>query len=61
MASNTMHSSMEITDEFHSNLNDWEVQNRIGSLGKDSRPDGENQEIIDLFKEFMSWKQKVNK
>jgi len=31
---NVMHSSMEITDEICSNLNDEEVRNRISSLGK---------------------------
>ena len=55
---NVMHSSMKITDEFYSNLNDGEVQNRIGSLGNDKRTNQEGQAAIDLFKEFLAWKQK---
>ena len=31
---NVMHSGMKITDEFYSNLNDGEAQNRISTLGK---------------------------
>jgi hypothetical protein len=55
---NALHSSMEITDEFYSNLNDGEVQNRIGSLGKDNPTSDDNQEAMNLFKEFLTWKQK---
>lgn len=58
VSQNLMHSSTKITDETYSNLNDGEVENRIGSLGKDKQPEMENQEIIDLFKEFMAWKRK---
>jgi ectoine hydroxylase-related dioxygenase (phytanoyl-CoA dioxygenase family) len=53
---NAMHASMEITDDLYSVLNDGEVQSRIISLGKDHQPDNDNQEILDLFKEFLSWK-----
>ena len=31
---NVMHSSMEITDQFYSNLNDGEIKEKISSLGK---------------------------
>ena len=58
---NAMHSSMKITDEIYSNLNDSEIQNRIDSLGKDGRPNNVDQDVIDLFKEFLDWKQKQNK
>jgi len=55
---NVMHSSMKITDEFYSNLNDGEVQNRISSLGKDKQTNSEDQTALNLFKEFLAWKQK---
>jgi hypothetical protein len=50
---NAMHASMEITDEFYSNLNDAEVQSRIGSLGKQLKSDNQNE--LALFKEFLEW------
>jgi hypothetical protein len=56
---NAMHSSMKITDEFYSNLNDDEVQNRINSLGKEIQPGNETREILDLFKEFLAWESKT--
>lgn len=56
---NVLHSSMEITNQTYSNINDGEVQNRISSLGKDNQSDRDNQEIIDLFKEFVTWKHKL--
>ena len=31
---NLLHSSMEITDQFYSNINDGEVQSRISGLNK---------------------------
>ena len=33
---NLFHSSMEITDQVYSNINNGEVQNRIGALGKET-------------------------
>lgn len=33
---NVMHSSMEITDQFYSNLNDGEIKEKISSLGKNN-------------------------
>jgi len=55
---NVMHSSMKITDEFYSNLNYGEVQKRISSLGKEKQTNQEDQAAINLFKEFLAWKQK---
>ena len=55
---NAMHSSMKITDEFYSNLNDGEVQKRINSLGKDIKIDKNKDDMFELFKEFLIWKQK---
>jgi len=55
---NIMHANIEITDEFYSNLNDGEVQNRIKLLGKEKQLDNENQNVIDLFKEFLIWMEK---
>jgi hypothetical protein len=54
---NVMHSSMKITDEFYSNLNDSKAQNRINSLEKDIYLDNENQEAVNLLKVFLVWKQ----
>lgn len=45
---------MEITDQFYSNLNDGEVQNRISALGKTTTK--ENQEDMDLIREFLKWR-----
>jgi hypothetical protein len=58
---NALHSSMEITDEFYSNLNDGEVKNRIGSLGKENPINDDNQEIVELFKRFLIWNKKNSK
>ena len=51
-----MHSSMKITDEFYSNLNDGEIQSRISSLGKAEIDDSNNAQMLELFKEFLTWK-----
>jgi len=45
---------MDITDEFYSVLNDGEVQNRIGSLGKVIA--SSNDDAVALIKEFLEWK-----
>jgi hypothetical protein len=58
---NMIHSSMKITDEFYSNLYDGEIQNRIGSLGKEKQLNNNNQEAVNLFKEFLAWKQKPSR
>ena len=50
---NVMHSNMEITDEFYSNLNDNEVQNRIGSLGKKKKSESEIEDNYRKFQEFI--------
>jgi len=55
---NIMHANMEITDQSYSNLNDGEVQNRIGSLGKDNQYDKDNLDIENQIKEFLIWRQK---
>jgi integrase len=54
---NVMHASMEITDEFYSNLNDGELENRISSLNKQ----GQNFEDRELeqFKNFLDWKRRL--
>jgi len=49
-----MHSSMKITDEFYSNLNDGEIQNRISALGKETK--AENKDDLVLIREFLDWK-----
>jgi hypothetical protein len=55
---NAMHSSMTITDEFYSNLNDSEVQNRIGSLSKSER-NKDRKEDIELFEQFLAWRERL--
>ena len=54
---NVMHSSMKITDEFYSNLNDVELENRISSLNKAGQnlEDGE----LEQFRQFLEWKKKL--
>ncbi len=51
---NAMHASMEITDEFYSNLNDGEAQNRISSLGKETK--SQSPDDLTLIREFLDWK-----
>lgn len=48
---NVMHSSMEITDAFYSNLNDSEIQNRISGLTKKDRLSDDTE--IDRLIEFL--------
>jgi integrase len=57
---NAMHSSMEITDQFYSILNDSEVQNRINSFGKKEQKRGEDQDEFMQFQEFLAWKRSQN-
>jgi len=54
---NVLHSSMEITDQFNSNLNDGEVENRIGPLSKGKKSEDSEDEI--LIKEFLEWKRMI--
>jgi len=51
---NAMHSSMEITDEFYSVLNNDELQNRISTLGKGHSEKNSNQEKISILKEWIA-------
>jgi len=55
---NVMHAKMEITDEIYSNLNDREVENRIGSLGKEADSNNDDQEAINLLRELLVWRKK---
>ena len=58
---NLMHSSMEITDQYYSNLNDTTIKARIESLGKKLDSDSENKnELFMEFQEFMTWKRNRN-
>ena len=54
---NVMHSSMEITDQFYSNLNDGEIQSRISGLKKKDQHSEDSE--LDLCREFLSWKKKI--
>ena len=51
---NVKQSSMKITDEFYSNLNDGEIQSRISYLGKEKAPS--NDDALVLIREFLEWK-----
>lgn len=51
---NLMHSSMEITDQYYSNLNDETVKERIGRLGKNKQESNDtNSSLIEEFTEFL--------
>ena len=52
---NVIHSSMKITDEFYSNLNDREVQNRIKNFN--ANEEESEQGIENLIKYFLKWRQ----
>jgi integrase len=54
---NVMHASMEITDEFYSNLNDGEIENRISSISKQGQLEEDNE--LDLLKQFLEWKKRI--
>lgn len=51
---NVMHSNTESTDQFYSVLNDSEVKDRIGALGKNGGVDQGNTKEK-LIKEFLFW------
>jgi hypothetical protein len=53
---NVMHASMEITDQFYSNLNDGEVQKRISSLGIEEKKINPDNEMMALLNDFFEWK-----
>lgn len=56
---NVMHSSMEITDQFYSVLNDDQVHNRISSIGKNNKPVGEIQDqLFTEFQAFITWRER---
>ena len=54
---NVMHSSMEITDQFYSNLNDGEIQSRISKL-KEKDKFTEDSEF-EQFRQFLEWKKSI--
>lgn len=50
---NVLHSDMKITDQFYSNINEGEVQNRISRLGKSEKE--KEQDDFALFQKFLEW------
>lgn len=52
---NVIHSSMKTIDEFYSNLNDREVQNRIKNFN--ANEEESEQGIESLIKYFLKWRQ----
>lgn len=59
---NVMHSSMEITDQFYSVLNDSQVHERISSIGKaGQQPVENNKDVMALFQNFVVWMESQKK
>jgi len=55
-----MHSSMKITDEIYSRLNEKEVKERIELLEEEKKiAENNNKEIYTLFQEFIDWRKKI--
>jgi len=50
---NVLPSSVEITDQFYSNINDGDVKNRISGLGKDAKEKEKDDEM--RFQKFLEW------
>lgn len=56
MSSNVMHSSMDITDEVYSRLDNSEVRRRIENLGIEMGNNKSfNKKDFKLFQEFLNW------
>ena len=53
---NVMHSSMEITDEYYSVLNDSEQQNRIKNLSHQTKRTDNQEDLFREFEAFREWK-----
>jgi hypothetical protein len=53
---NVMYSSMEITDQFYSNLNDGEIQSRISGLKKKDQPSDNGE--LEQFRQFLEWRKR---
>ncbi len=53
---NVMHSSMEITDEYYSVLNDSEQQNRIQNLSHQTKRTDNQEDLFREFEAFQRWK-----
>lgn len=54
---NVMHSSMDITDETYSNLDEQEIKSRIEQLGqKTGKVANESDDVLALFQEFLEWR-----
>jgi hypothetical protein len=44
-----IHASMEIIDQFYSNMNDGELENQISGLNKQNLDD----DVLDQFRQFL--------
>ena len=53
---NVMHSSMKITDEFYSNINDDGVGKKISALRENTIKSDDNREVLNLLHEFIEWR-----
>ena len=51
---NAMHSSMDITDQAYSVLNDDEVKNRMSSINQNNSSNNDA-DLIKKFKRFLEW------
>jgi len=54
---NVMHSSMEITDQYYSVLNDNQVHDRISSIGKQSKQSDQDEQFYKEFLAFKKWQE----
>lgn len=57
---NVMHSTIEITDQFYSVLQDDEVKNRISALGDPVKIGDSDEEIIQKFRRFLELESRKN-
>ena len=54
---NVLHSSMDITDETYSNLDEQDIKSRIGQLGQQmGKAENESEDVLALFQEFLDWR-----
>ncbi len=57
---NVMHSSMDITDETYSRLDEQDIKARIGQLGqKKGKAKNESDDLFELFQEFLEWRKTI--
>ncbi len=53
---NVLHSSMEITDQFYSNLSDADVKTRIDALRHDDGEISWETDELEQYRQFLAWR-----